>query len=200
MLFPVIIIIAGISGMLIAQKIGKKVPEPSSVKQINPSIEKTKKLQQYINSLLPNNYPKLSIDGIWGPKTENAFKYLLMSNISTAEKKQLLDQYYKIRGHHFILNQTKKLSYPSEWYILAADQLYKAMNRPGTDVATIMKIFYHLRTKNDWLSLQKVFDWRQCTSNCWGFPGGTLMEWLKEDLSDNPNTWKYVQNKIKALK
>jgi len=46
---------------------------PNAVSRANAGV---KELQKQLNSKLPDTYPKLIEDGIWGPKTQAAFDFM----------------------------------------------------------------------------------------------------------------------------
>ncbi len=171
-------------------------------------------LQQKLNELLPPGYPRLEVDGVWGPKTAAAFDTVINSDIDRNTYNLLMGMYKIIHGISYKGRASKStvkidlsqlqgnLTKHKRWYIEAADTLYNAMNRSGTDTFTIKSILRQIQNKDDWKALFTAFDYRPCTQACFAFDGGDLVDWLWRELASDPftsATWDFYLSKMKSI-
>ena len=213
------LIIAGISlgGVLLFKKKDKKeTPTITQQPQITkPSGSQTvRQLQSELNQLLPQGYPRLAVDGIWGKKTAAAFdKVMSLPGIDSTTKQRLKSVYYTIHGRAWQGKSTEQtvqidpqkltgnLTYPKQWYIDQANDLYNAMAAAGTDTFTIKKVFRQIKTKDDYRALITAFDYRRC-NNCVLFSGGDLVDWLWREVFSDPRlfgTQKFIATKLAQI-
>ncbi len=93
---------------------------------------------------------------------------------------------YKIGSEipDYVPSTGMNLTYNRDTYKTMANQLYNAMNGCFTDESTIYDVLKRLKTKDDWIYLKRIFGKRKATKRCLfdSFKGGTLEEWLYEDL------------------
>ena len=88
----ILLVIAGIGFWLYTEQKKKKkikIGYPNPKSHSNKGNQKVMEVQKYLNTLLPPDYPKLVVDGIWGPKTQAAWEYVKSKKIDKKQNETL---------------------------------------------------------------------------------------------------------------
>ena len=74
------------------EEMQKEIEEPNVTPHRTPvSDPGVKRLQEWVNSQLPDDYPKLAEDGIMGPKTQAAIDYLQKNDAENSTVQKIVE-------------------------------------------------------------------------------------------------------------